>query len=209
VNLRSCFRSLLLAATFLLPLTNAACDPALNFTVENQTDRKLTIYVDGSQYSDVASHTTAKVVAYGTIITSTFFVEALDEGGEIIFSKAFNWQYPILDEFPRDHKIVITPKEEKPYLQLEIVNQTKYQIMISIVTWIGHLEPGQSMKKRPLPSELDTYTVTAITYDVNRVNQVPNRTSAAVVIYKHQFTKADLEKENWHIAIVDAYSHSP
>jgi hypothetical protein len=209
MNLRLGTRSILLTLSILLPLITAACDPPLTFNVENQTNQKLTIFVDGYQCSDVIAHSTSNVVALNTMITSVFFIEAVNESGETIFSKAFNYQYPLLDRFPKDHTIVVTPTQEKPYLTLEITNQTKYQIFVDIIAQVGILGPGQSMKKRVLPSELDNYTITAVSYDTDLLNQTTRRTVGYIMVYRQQFSQVELEKENWKISITDNVSNSP
>jgi hypothetical protein len=183
-----------------------ACEDAYTFDVENQTDQVLTIYADGYQYSDVLPQDTAKVTATNTI-HSPIFIEAKSKNGEIIYSKAFGW--PPLDRFENHHKIIVTPIEESPYLPLEIENRTNYEIYIDTVAHIGILKPGESMKKRPLPSNLDTYTITASTYDIAQKSPDPKRTKAYDVIYQQSFTRAELERENWKIVITNPESISP
>jgi hypothetical protein len=178
----------------LLPLLTS-CDPPLPLEVQNQTDQSIAIYVGGHHFFDVLPHGTTKSNTLA-MIYSKYFVEAINENGDIIYSRAFGFD----DLRKNKNTIIITTTEENPYLPLEIQNRTSYELIIDVdFAMIGVLEPGLSMKKRPLPNNFDNYTIRASAYPKTVTNGKTYITQKE--IYKQTLNRAEIETSNWKIII--------
>ena len=94
-------------------LLTSGCELSLILEVENETDQTLTMGIDGAYYFNALPHTTTKGT---TTLTNAlaFFVEGVNKDGEILFSKYFSHT----ELRNTTLRVIIPPKEEKPYLPL-------------------------------------------------------------------------------------------
>ncbi len=177
----------------LLPLLTS-CDPPVPIEVENQTDQSITIFVNANRYFQVPAHTTIRGDT-AIIIHKIFFVEAMTAANEIVYSRYFT-----RDELIEEKRKVIIPQIEKdPYLPLEIENRTNnYLIEVEVEsTPIAFMKANSSVRKRPLPPDLDRYSVKVYAL---KTEGYPDW----VLIYDKIPLRVDLERANWKLIIASS-----
>jgi len=185
----------------LLAVFATSCEPDLILEVENQTDQTLSMRVYSQPYFDVLPHTTTK----GSTATTNYppyFVDAVNKNGQIVYSKYFS-----SDELKNTTlKVVIPPREENPYLSLEVENRTIYIITIYIDNAIiGDVFACSSLRNRPLPPNRDNYAIKVVMWDVVYAREHKHYP----VIINKTFSLAELEKDNWKIVAVNPNINSP
>jgi len=171
--------------------------PPLSLQVENQTDQTITMRVDGKSYFTVPPRSTIKGLAGKYYLN--FFVEGINENGEIVYSR-YLYENDIYEEvgfLTRKHffRVLISPKEENPYLFLEVENRLSNPITVYVISAIGVVEPGTSLRTRPLPPDIDIYKIEAFE------NTSGRGWSGSKKIFSTTFSKAELEKQNWKLVI--------
>jgi hypothetical protein len=174
-----------------------SCEPPLTLDVSNQTDQIVTMYVNGYKYFDVPPSRSIKSETV-TVIYNSYFIEALNQEGQIVYSRIFDrsqYQVSRINIIVHSYTfpIVITPSESNPYLPLEVENKTDYVLYIYVNdTEIGELKPNTMFKKRPLSSVMNSFTITAETYDKH---------ASGDWIYKKIFSINDFKNLNWDLVI--------
>ncbi|MFC1934235.1 hypothetical protein ACFLXX_03690 [Chloroflexota bacterium] len=182
-------------------LSVTACEPPVPLEVENQTDQTVTIYVQGGRYFSVSPNSTFKGKT-ALMIYSKYFIEGLNEDGEIIYSKTFDFN----ELSNLKWKIVIRSSETNPYLPLEVENRTANTIWVDVdFAPMGSVEPGASLKRRPLPSNVENYTIRVRTYEKTTTG---NKTiiGPAQTIFNKTFSRNELEKQGWKIVVTSPTS---
>lgn len=130
------------------------------------------------------------------MIYSNYFIEGLSKDGEIIYSRTLSFTELSNLKF----KIIITPTDINPYLPLEVENRTKYpiEVMINSTPMIISLEPGATIKRRPLPSDISTYTIEVI------ANTSSEHVTSFRTVFNKTFSRSELEKQGWKIVVTDS-----
>lgn len=170
----------------------AVGEPSLELKVENETDQTLTIYQGGIKYFDVLPKAITKREAGIARPYLKYFIEGVNNNGNILYSKIFTYD----DLVTKRNPVTIPPFEQNPYLPLEVQNQTSDPVWVYVEgAVIARLEPNQLFKKRPLPSDLDSYNIRVESdkYDTER--------RVFPTFLSKTFTKSDLEHENYKIIV--------
>ena len=199
--------TLIILTIIMTSMVLTSCEPPLTLDVSNQTDQIVTMYVNGYEYFDVHPYRSIKSETI-TIIYNSYFIEALNQEDQIVYSRIFDRsQYKVsrikIISNSCTFKIVITPSESNPYLPLEVENETDYVLYIYVNdTEIGELKPNTMFKKRPLSSSMNSFTITAETYDKH---------ASGDWIYKKIFSENDFTNLNWDLVILnsDITFHQP
>ncbi len=195
--MKFCLKIVLLSL-ILLPVISATRCNELDFEVENQTDQPVVIYLNGHDHSEVLPHQTKKGGSIYFLAGKKYFIEGINADGAIVYSRIFPRSEVIHDDF----KITITPIETDPYLPLEVENRTRYgiEVRVNSVEDTYQLLPGMTIKKRPLPSNVDTYNIKAIAE--KRVDD----DIFYEIIFDKTFERSELESFTWKLVITESAS---
>lgn len=186
--------SMLVMLTLILPL-NFACNidnPSLYIQVENQTSQKIIMQRGGRTIFSAEPHKNTRGLAGPAI--GPIFIDALDDNGEVIYARYFQYREfkGFFDTFSL--KITISEKEEEPYLPLEIENglYNSIDVGVSGESIFGSVAPGATLRTRPLPPDQNTYEIYAF-------EDIPG--GGAKYVFSKTYTKSELESQNWKIKI--------
>ncbi len=176
----------LLTLIVLILVLVTSCTIPLRLRVTNQTDWPVTMCVSGGVYFEVLPHQTAEGDTAPDVYTS-YLIEGIKADGEVIYSRIHEKVYG------NDVEITITPTETDPYLPLEVENRTRYPIWIEVNSvMITYLMPCATIKKKPLPSDNNTYVIKAMADRPEKIY---------ISIYEQTLNRSELEKLGWKLTI--------